>query len=122
MVVKIMIMLIGTLFYLLSGPVIKRILTSMSAIEMKTSDNIGLLIGYIERMLVILFFILGEYTAIGLVIASKSILRFNDLKDDGQNHNPDKIDKKSEYILLGTMLSLLIGIINGIIFKLVFII
>lgn len=55
MVVKIMIMLIGTLFYLLSGPVIKRILTSMSAIEMKTSDNIGLLIGYIERMLVILF-------------------------------------------------------------------
>lgn len=122
MVVKIMIMLIGTLFYLLSGPVIKRILTSMSAIEMKTSDNIGLLIGYIERMLVILFFILGEYTAIGLVIASKSILRFNDLKDDGQNHNPDKIDKKSEYILLGTMLSLLTGIINGIIFKLVFII
>lgn len=122
MVIKIMIMLIGTLFYLLSGPVIKRILTSMSAIEMKTSDNIGLLIGYIERMLVILFFILGEYTAIGLVIASKSILRFNDLKDDGQNHNPDKIDKKSEYILLGTMLSLLIGIINGIIFKLVFII
>ncbi|QCT74816.1 hypothetical protein [Macrococcoides canis] len=122
MVVKIMIMLIGTLFYLLSGPVIKRILTSMSAIEMKTSDNIGLLIGYIERMLVILFFILGEYTAIGLVIASKSILRFNDLKDDGLNHNPDKIDKKSEYILLGTMLSLLIGIINGIIFKLVFII
>ncbi|MCO4095392.1 hypothetical protein [Macrococcoides canis] len=122
MVVKIMVMLIGTLFYLLSGPVIKRILTSMSAIEMKTSDNIGLLIGYIERMLVILFFILGEYTAIGLVIASKSILRFNDLKDDGQNHNPDKIDKKSEYILLGTMLSLLIGIINGIIFKLVFII
>ncbi|MEE1107530.1 hypothetical protein [Macrococcoides canis] len=122
MVVKIMIMLIGTLFYLLSGPVIKRILTSMSAIEIKTSDNIGLLIGYIERMLVILFFILGEYTAIGLVIASKSILRFNDLKDDGQNHNPDKIDKKSEYILLGTMLSLLTGIINGIIFKLVFII
>ena len=121
MALKIIIMLIGTLFYLLSGPVVKRILTFMSASEMKTSDNIGLLIGYIERMLVILFFILGEYTAIGLVIASKSILRFNDLKDDVMHHNPDKIDKKSEYILLGTMLSLLIGIINGIIFKLVFI-
>lgn len=122
MVLKSIIMLIGIFFYLLSGPFIKYVLAIMSTNVMKTSDHIGLLIGYIERMLVILFFILGEYTAIGLVIASKSILRFNDLKDDQHNHNPDKIDKKSEYILLGTMLSLLIGMINGILFKLIFII
>ena len=122
MVLKSIIMLIGILFYLLSGPFIKYVLAIMSTNVMKTSDHIGLLIGYIERMLVILFFILGEYTAIGLVIASKSILRFNDLKDGLHNHSPVKIDMKSEYILLETMLILLIGMINGILFKLIFII
>lgn len=55
MVLKSIIMLIGILFYLLSGPFIKYVLAIMSTNVMKTSDHIGLLIGYIERMLLYYF-------------------------------------------------------------------
>lgn len=104
--------------YLASGPIIKWILTLMSETKFKSTDHIGMLIGYIERLLILIFFALKEYTAIGLVIASKSILRFNDLKDDTPNLNPDKVDKKSEYILLDTMLSLLFGVLLGLLLHL----
>lgn len=105
------------LLFIMSGPIIKWILTAMSEIKTKQSDNVGLMIGYIERLLILMFIAFGEYTAIGLVIASKSILRFNDLKDDKPNNNLEKIDKTSEYILLGTMLSLLIGVVLGLILR-----
>ncbi|WP_240628335.1 hypothetical protein [Macrococcoides goetzii] len=105
------------LLFIMSGPIIKWILTAMSETKTKQSDNVGLMIGYIERLLILMFIAFGEYTAIGLVIASKSILRFNDLKDDKPNNNLEKIDKTSEYILLGTMLSLLIGVVLGLILR-----
>ncbi|MCE4956981.1 hypothetical protein [Macrococcoides caseolyticum] len=108
---------IFVVFFICSGPLIKWILSAMSETKTKQTDNVGLLVGYIERLLILTFIALGEYTAIGLVIASKSILRFNDLKDDKPNHNLEKIDKTSEYILLGTMLSLLIGVVLGLILK-----
>lgn len=115
--IKLLLMLTFITIFLFSGHMIKWILSAMSETKMKKSDNVGLMVGYIERLLIIIFIALGEYTAIGLVIASKSILRFNDLKDDKPNLNYEKIDKTSEYILLGTMLSLLIGVILGLILK-----
>lgn len=114
---KMILISIFILIFILSGPIIKWILSAMSETKTKQSDNVGLMIGYIERLLILMFIALGEYTAIGLVIASKSILRFNDLKDDKPNNNLEKIDKTSEYILLGTMLSLLIGVVLGLILK-----
>lgn len=114
---KIILIAIFILLFIMSGPIIKWILTAMSETMTKQSDNVGLMIGYIERLLILMFIAFGEYTAIGLVIASKSILRFNDLKDDKPNNNLEKIDKTSEYILLGTMLSLLIGVVLGLILR-----
>nr|WP_243721518.1 hypothetical protein [Macrococcus goetzii] len=114
---KMILISIFILIFILSGPIIKWILSAMSETKTKQSDNVGLMIGYIERLLILMFIAFGEYTAIGLVIASKSILRFNDLKDDKPNNNLEKIDKTSEYILLGTMLSLLIGVVLGLILK-----
>nr|WP_243720572.1 hypothetical protein [Macrococcus goetzii] len=114
---KMILISIFILIFILSGPIIKWILTAMSETKTKQSDNVGLMIGYIERLLILMFIAFGEYTAIGLVIASKSILRFNDLKDDKPNNNLEKIDKTSEYILLGTMLSLLIGVVLGLILR-----
>lgn len=114
---KIILIAIFILLFIMSGPIIKWILTAMSETKTKQSDNVGLMIGYIERLLILMFIAFGEYTAIGLVIASKSILRFNDLKDDKPNNNLEKIDKTSEYILLGTMLSLLIGVVLGLILR-----
>ena len=51
-----------------------------------TSPNAGRLIGIVGRFLVLALIILGEYEAVGLIIAAKSILRFNDTQ-------------KSEYVL-----------------------
>ena len=63
----------------------------------------GRFIGNIERTMILSFVLLGQYSAIGFLVAAKSILR---LKDE---------QKLSEYILTGTFLSVGIAIIAGII-------
>ena len=67
----------------------------------------GFWIGVLERILVVVFVCLGEYSAIGFLIAAKSILRFPDVKPGGPGH------KMSEYVIIGTMLSLIIAIAIG---------
>lgn len=57
--------------------------------------NAGALIGSVERIVILILIILGQYEAVGFVIAAKSLLRFKD--SDGA---------KSEYVLVGTLLSL----------------
>ena len=69
--------------------------------------NAGKLIGIIERFLVLTFVILNQFEAVGFLIAAKSILRF---KDDNTI--------KTEYVLIGTMLSFGIAITLGIIINL----
>lgn len=69
--------------------------------------NAGKLIGIIERYLVLLFIILNQFEAVGFLIAAKSILRF---KDDNTI--------KTEYVLVGTMLSFGIAIVLGIMINL----
>lgn len=64
----------------------------------------GALIGYLERVLTLLFVILAQYEALGFLIAAKSILRFNATSSG---------DKKSEYVLTGTLLSLTIALCLG---------
>jgi len=65
--------------------------------------NAGRLIGIIERWLVFTFILLSQYELIGFLIAAKSILRFRD---------DDTI--KSEYVVVGTMLSFGLAIATGI--------
>lgn len=65
----------------------------------------GAWIGYLERILIYLFIVMGEYSAIGFLIAAKSILRF---RDDNERR------PTTEYILLGTLLSFTIAIPVGI--------
>jgi hypothetical protein len=68
--------------------------------------NAGKYIGYSERLLVLLFIMLCQYEAIGFLLASKSILRIS--KD-----NDDEGRKKTEYVLIGTLLSFFIAIVVG---------
>ena len=75
----------------------------------KSLPNAGKYIGIIERLLVLVFIILGRWEAIGLLITAKSVFRFNDLK---QSNNR----KLTEYILIGTLLSFGLAIITGIIY------
>jgi hypothetical protein len=66
----------------------------------RTLLNAGKLIGIVERFLALALILMGEYEAVGLILAAKSILRFN------------RTDK-SEYVLVGTLLSFSLAIFVG---------
>ncbi len=70
----------------------------------------GLYIGVFERFLVFVFIIIGQYAAIGFLIGAKSVLRIT--KDNDKNSR-----KKSEYVLIGTMLNFTVAILVGLLVK-----
>lgn len=70
-------------------------------------DKAGIWIGRCERVLVLTFIITGQYTALGFLMAAKSILRFTD-KDE-------MTQKKTEYVLVGTLMSFASAAIVGVI-------
>ena len=67
-----------------------------SAVNSEGLEKAGLWIGLFERFLILTFILIDQYTAVGLLIAAKSILRFSD-KENTQ--------KKTEYVLIGTLMS-----------------
>lgn len=67
----------------------------------------GKYIGYAERIIVIILTIAGAYEAIAFIIAAKSIARFKQLDDRNW----------AEYFLLGTLTSIVLGMIIGLIAK-----
>ncbi|TKJ41057.1 hypothetical protein CEE37_05165 [candidate division LCP-89 bacterium B3_LCP] len=64
----------------------------------------GTIIGILERIFVLTFVLLGEYTALVLIFTAKSIARFEELKDR----------EFAEYYLIGTLLSILFAMLIGI--------
>lgn len=66
-------------------------------------QNAGKLIGVIERWLVLTFVLINKYEAVGFLLAAKSILRYKDVETI-----------RTEYVLIGTMLSFSIAIALGI--------
>lgn len=69
-----------------------------SAGEKQGSPAAGHLIGIAERLLILTLILADQYSAVGLVVAAKSVLRFNDLRDSHDR-------SLTEYILLGSLLS-----------------
>lgn len=65
----------------------------------------GKWIGIIERIIILIFILLNQYEAIGLLIAAKGIVRFN------ENNRPEI---KTEYLLIGTLISIALALITGI--------
>ena len=64
----------------------------------------GRLIGQVERLLIFVFILLGQYAAIGFLIAAKSVLRYGELKATDPA-SADTVRKEAEYVLIGTLLS-----------------
>lgn len=60
--------------------------------------NGGRYIGYLERALVLLLVLINHPAGIGFLIATKSILRFGEIREASQR-------KVAEYIIIGTFLS-----------------
>ncbi|MBP5346870.1 MAG: DUF3307 domain-containing protein [Bacteroidales bacterium] len=84
---------------------IKNLLNSLK-IRNKKNTHVGRWIGCLERILCVLFFSLGQYEAIGLIVAAKSILRYREHETI-----------KTEYVLLGTLASFSIACISGLAIK-----
>lgn len=70
--------------------------------------NAGKWIGIIERLIVFIFVLVGQYAAISLLIAAKGIIRFNE---------KDRPEVKTEYLVIGTLMSIGIALIVGVLVK-----
>lgn len=70
--------------------------------DLKQDKNAGRFIGTLERIIILIFISIKQYSAIGLVLTAKSIARY------------DRISKEkdfAEYYLLGTLISTVVVII-----------
>lgn len=88
---------------------IKLILERYKIGETTSCENIknaGALIGNLERILTLVFVLIGQYEAVGFIIAAKSLLRFK-----------DSDTAKTEYVLAGTLLSFGIATLCGLAIK-----
>ncbi|MFA9377873.1 MAG: hypothetical protein ACERKZ_14125 [Lachnotalea sp.] len=73
----------------------------------RKANNAGRFIGTLERIIILIFLSIGQYSAIGLVLTAKSIARY------------DRISKEkdfAEYYLLGTLISTVIVIVCSFVF------
>jgi hypothetical protein len=71
--------------------------------------NAGKWIGIAERIIVMVLVLQGQYSAIGLLVAAKGIIRFSE---------KDRQEIKTEYLVIGTLLSIGIAIFTGLAVKL----
>lgn len=60
----------------------------------------------LERLLVYIMAVTGQFTAIGFILALKAAIRFSELKDR----------RFAEYVLIGTLLSTTIAVLAGLFF------
>lgn len=59
-------------------------------------NNAGRCIGSLERLIMLIFIAMNQYSAMGLVLTAKSVARYDKISKD---------EKFAEYYLLGTLLS-----------------
>ena len=76
----------------------------------KSIDGAGKYIGMLERLLVFGFVVANIWSAVGFLLAAKSVFRFGDLTGG-------KDRKLTEYVLIGTLLSFGLAILSGIIYN-----
>lgn len=76
----------------------------------KGLKDAGKWIGIMERLLIFTFIVINEISAIGFLLAAKSVFRFGDLQNDSDH-------KKTEYIIIGTFISFSIAIAIGLAYK-----
>jgi hypothetical protein len=100
-------LLLFTVYLFCTKPVNVLIKEILKAYKIKLLDdagdellNAGKLIGIAERILTVSLLLFNQYEAVGFIIAAKSILRFEGTKTS-----------KTEYVLVGTLLSFGIAIL-----------
>jgi len=103
----------GYLYVCGRGIVLIRALLELGPLQMRRDEDRtagaievsrGRAIGALERALALTLVLLGEYTAVGWIIAAKALARFKQLEDR----------EFAEYFLIGTLGSFLLALLAGI--------
>ncbi|WP_407426746.1 DUF3307 domain-containing protein [Arcticibacter sp.] len=68
----------------------------------------GKWIGILERLIIFVLVVFDQYAAIALLTTAKSILRFSESKN---------AQERSEYVLIGTLISITFALVTGLIIK-----
>ena len=76
--------------------------------NIQSLPNAGQWIGYIERILILTFILIGSIEGVGFLLAAKSVFRFGEL-------NKAKEIRTTEYVLIGTLASFTIAILTGLV-------
>lgn len=106
---KLVLIIIGYVFIWGGTHFVRRLLEKVPPIKAGPGEfNIGMIIGNLERILIFTLVLVDQYAVIGLVLAAKSIARFEELKNR----------EFAEYYLIGTLMSYLLAIGVGIMVKL----
>lgn len=93
--------------------VIMQVLLSNFSPERSKSTSLadaGKYIGMLERLLILVFVLIGQWGGVGFLLAAKSIFRFGDLKEAQDR-------KLTEYIMIGTLLSFGIAMVCALALK-----
>jgi hypothetical protein len=105
---SVLLYILGYILCLKPANIIIRNFASIWLNEISKSDSklldAGKLIGNLERILILSLILANKFEAIGFLLAAKSILRFKEAE----------ADKRSEYVLVGTLASFGIAILIGI--------
>ena len=75
-------------------------------IAVESLKDAGVWIGFLERLMILTFILMGRWEGVGFLLAAKSVFRFGDLKEP-------KETKLTEYVVIGTFLSFFIAIMTG---------
>lgn len=78
---------------------------TMSADNISQLRNAGMYIGWLERFLILTALVLQSPATVGLILTAKAVIRFPELKDI----------RFAEYFLIGTLLSMSVALIGGLI-------
>jgi hypothetical protein len=70
--------------------------------------NAGKWIGIIERVIVLTLVLQNQWTVMGLLVTAKGIIRFSE---------KDRQEAKTEYLVIGTLLSIGIAMLTGLVVK-----
>lgn len=103
--------LTGSIFVTLPAAILIAQLTKQWREKINDADTLadaGKWIGMIERIIILLLVLKNEYASIGLLIAAKSIIRFNE---------KDRPEVKTEYLVIGTLISFVLAMLTGLLIK-----
>lgn len=76
---------------------------NINELDFKEDYRAGRFIGTLERIVILIFITIGQYSAIGLVLTAKSIARYDEIAKN-------KIT--AEYYLLGTVFVIILSFLN----------